>query len=351
MKRFIEIGLNIIFWTICGYLIFSIFGSKNMEIEIIDNVEIINVIYDQRLIYSNLLGFVIKMSLYYFNVYFLSRYFNQKHFQAYGLYLLIATTIAFGLDFIKSALVFGIEFYTFDSFIASLSLYIFFVGISFVHIIILRWQKEEALKQQLKEDKLAAELELLKSQINPHFLFNALNNLLSVSEKHQQTEVSSGIAQLSEMLRYLLHNTSDEIIPLSKEIEFIENYIKLNKLRFDDNDPIKISFQTIGNSKNIYIAPVLLLPFVENAFKHGINIYNDSFIDIKINATQQIVNFECTNSINRSKNIEMLNSKYSGVGLQNVKRRLEILYPNKYNLKITEKDNIYSVHLKLNINA
>ena len=90
---------------------------------------------------------MIKMSLYYFNVYFLSRYFNQKHFRAYGLYLLLATATAFSLDFLTSTLVFGLEIYAFDSFITSLWLYIFFVGISFVHIIILRWQKEEARRR------------------------------------------------------------------------------------------------------------------------------------------------------------------------------------------------------------
>jgi LytS/YehU family sensor histidine kinase len=356
MKKLLVIVLNLLFWIICGYAILSIFAPQNINIDIINDKETVKNIYgieivERRLLFANIIGILIKIALYYFNVYYLSKYFYEKQFKKYGKFVLITTVIAFVIGLIKNALFFGTEFYVFESFIASLWLYLFFIGISFIHIIIIRWKKEEVLKQQLKEDKLTAELKLLKSQINPHFLFNALNNLLSISEKHQQTEVSSGIAQLSEMLRFLLHDTSENFIPLSKEIEFIENYIQLNELRFDKDDPIKISFKTEGDFGTINIVPAILIPFVENAYKHGIDIYNNSFIDIKIYTTENAVIFECSNSIKAKQLTDNLNIKNSGIGLQNVKRRLDILYANKHVLKITEDNNIYKVYLKLDINA
>ncbi|MCD2259200.1 sensor histidine kinase [Psychroserpens luteolus] len=347
MKRYIEIVLNILFWLICFYLIFSIISPKNREVEIINGTEIVKISYDGMSVLGTIIGFVLKMGLYYFNVYFLSKYFNKKQFKTYFVFLFVASIITIGIELLKNRIIYGEEFILFETFIATIWLYMFFVGISFVHIIILRWQKEEALKQKLKEDKLTAELQLLKSQINPHFLFNALNNLLSIAEKHKQTEVSSGIAQLSELLRFLLHDTSDETILLSKEIEFIEHYIQLNKLRFDTNDPISIAFKKKGDLSNIDIAPALLIPFVENAFKHGIDIYNKSFIDINLIANNNTIHFVCRNSLKEKSNTDAMLTKNSGIGLQNVKRRLDILYPNKHDLNISETDNTYIVDLKL----
>ncbi len=347
MKRLIEIGLNMLFWVICFYLIFSITSPQMREVEVINDIETITISYDDRSIIGTTISFILIMLLYYFNVYFLSKYFHSKKFRSYSLYLLIATITALVLDLIKNKLIYGFEFYIFETLIVSIWLYIFFVGISFVHIMLLRWQKEEALKQKLKEDKLTAELKLLKSQINPHFLFNALNNLLSISEKHQQKEVSSGITQLSELLRFLLHDTQDNLIPLEKEVEFIENYIQLNKLRFDDEDPISITFKTIGNLKGINIAPALFIPFVENAFKHGIDIYSKSYIHITINVTKESVLFECANSMKRKNTNEVINFKNSGIGLKNVKRRLAILYENLHDLDLQEKDDTFRVKLKL----
>ena len=347
MKRYIEIGLNILFWLVCFYLIFSIISPQNREIEIIDNKEVVTISYDGMSTLGTVIGFLLKMGLYYFNVYFLSIYFNKKKFRTYFSLLLLSTIITIILELLKDALIYGHEFVLFETFIATLWMYMFFVGISFVHIIVLRWQKEEALKQQLREDKLSAELQLLKSQINPHFLFNALNNLLSIAEKHEQTEISTGIAQLSELLRFLLHDTSEERIDLFKEIEFIENYIKLNKLRFDATDPLDISFETSGTLEGISIAPAILIPFVENAFKHGIDIYNTSFVDIILFTTEKDIHFQCKNSLVKKNNANTTIGKNSGIGLENVKRRLAILYPNKHELSINQHDNNYIVDLKL----
>lgn len=347
MNRYIEIALNILFWLICFYLIFAIMSPQNREVEIINGQEIVKISYDGISVIGTVIGFILKIALYYSNVYVLSKFFNRKQFKTYGFYLLLATTFAICFELLKNKFIYGFEFILAENFIAILWLYIFFVGMSFVHIIILRWQKEEVLKRQLKEDKLTAELQLLKSQINPHFLFNALNNLLSIAEKHKQTEISSGIAQLSELLRFLLHDTSGDTIAISKEVEFIENYIELNKLRFDDDDAIDILFTTEGDLDNVQIAPALLIPFVENAFKHGIDIYNPSFVKIHLTVTNTVLNFVCKNSLKTHQFSNSVEKNNSGIGLQNVKRRLAILYPNAHELSISEDKNMYYINLKL----
>jgi sensor histidine kinase YesM len=325
-----------------------IFSPVNREIEIVNGVESVQIHYDTMSIYGSTIGLLIKMILYYFNVCFLSKFIDQKAFGKYVIFLIISILIAFSLDYVKSGFIYGFAFYVFETFLVNVWLYIFFVGTSFVHLMILRWQKEEALKQRLKEDRLAAELKLLKSQINPHFLFNALNNMLSIAEKHQQTEVSSSIAQLSDMLRFLLYATGDDLISVEKEVHFIENYIQLNRLRFDEKDLIDISFTVDPAVLNKTIAPTIFIPLVENAFKHGISIYEPSFVHISLHIEASELIFECHNSIVATSKNDTLAKEDSGVGLQNVKRRLAILYPDKHSLAITEDRLTYKVILKLN---
>lgn len=348
MRKIISLGLNILFWTICSCVIFMIFSPVNREVEIVNGIETVKVHYDTMAIYGSTIGILIKMILYYVNVYVLSKFIDQKAFGKYVIFLAIAISVTFILDYLKYGFLYGFDFYMFETFLVNVWLYIFFVGTSFVHLMILRWQKEEALKRQLKEDRLAAELKLLKSQINPHFLFNALNNMLSIAEKHQQMEVSSSIAQLSDMLRFLLYSTGDDLISVEKEGQFIENYIQLNKLRFDTKDPIDINFTIDPAVLEYTIAPAIFIPFVENAFKHGISIYKPSFIHISIRMDASDLIFECRNSVVMKPENDVFSKKDSGVGLQNVKRRLAILYPNKHSLAITEEQNIYEVILKLN---
>ena len=347
MKKIISIGLNVVFWAICSCVIFMIFSPVNREVEIIDGVETVEIHYDSLAIYGTSIGLLIKKILYYVNVYFLSKFIDQKAFGKYLFFLVIAVLTGFLLDYLKSGFIYGFEFYVLETFLINVWLYIFFAGTSFVHLMILRWQKEEDLKQQLKEDQLAAELKLLKSQINPHFLFNALNNMLSIAEKHQQTEVSSSIAQLSDMLRFLLYSTGDDRIPVEKEVHLIENYIELNKLRFDSNDPIDIKYTVDSTILDKTITPAVFIPFVENAFKHGVSIYEPSYVHISIAIKDGELVFECRNSIVSTIKKDDFSKEDSGVGLQNVKRRLAILYPNKHSLAITETQNMYDVILKL----
>ncbi|GGI56961.1 hypothetical protein GCM10011444_12700 [Winogradskyella haliclonae] len=330
---------------------FFLFVEKSVEIESINGEEITKVIYNKKSTKSTLLSILFKIIFYYINVYLLSKIFDAKRHFKYILSLVGVILLFLIIDYFRVLYLYGVDKFVSYSILTNIWQYLFFGSLSFVHIIVLRWQKEEALKQKLKEDKLAAELQLLKSQINPHFLFNALNNLLSISEKHEQTEVSSGISQLSELLRFLIRDTSDNTILLEKEVAFIKNYIELNRLRFDEKDIIEIKFQTSDNYNDIEVAPSLLIPFVENAFKHGIDIYNPSFVHISLDIfDNQVINFKCSNSISKTKQND-LNSKRSGIGLQNVKQRLAILYPDTHDLNINKEDDRFFVELKLYLNA
>jgi sensor histidine kinase YesM len=219
--------------------------------------------------------------------------------------------------------------------------YLFFCLASFAHIILIRWQKQQDLKQMLIQEKISSELNHLKAQINPHFLFNALNNLLSIAEENNQIEISKGIENLSEMLRFSLHEMVDDLIPLTKEIQFIESYIELIRLKYADSDPIEIKLYLKDINENTLIAPAVLFPFVENALKHGLNIEEASFVIVELQVRNNQLLFSCKNSIFESTGYE------SGIGLENVRKRLELLYHQKHTLSIKKEKNIYHVDLTL----
>ncbi len=193
----------------------------------------------------------------------------------------------------------------------------------------------------LKNENLQSELKFLKSQINPHFLFNALNNIytLAVIQSKSAPEM---ILKLSEMLRYIIYDCNEEKVPLSKEINYIKNYIDLQKLKDDGMVNIKVDIDQVN--ENLRIAPMLLIPFIENSFKHS-NIEDSKKGWIRIHLEtpdEKHLNFQIENSIPQK---EFTKDKIGGVGLDNVKRRLNLLYPNKHELNITEEIDKFSVNL------
>lgn len=229
-------------------------------------------------------------------------------------------------------------------FIGNLVIHIVFWGLAIAYSFTFKAIKNEKQKQLLTQEKLSTELSYLKSQINPHFLFNTLNNLFSLARKNNDLETANGISQLSKMMRYMLYEGDVEKIPLSKEIDYIENYIQLQKLRFHKEDDITINVDVKGNADNFMITPLILVSFIENAFKHGIRIQNPSKIEIQFNIEKETLCF----NIKNTKHKHQLNKEYSGFGLANVKNRLNLLYSNNHILNIIETESIYEVDLKLN---
>ncbi|HMJ71458.1 MAG TPA: histidine kinase [Cyclobacteriaceae bacterium] len=214
------------------------------------------------------------------------------------------------------------------------------------------WFELEAKKKEMENEKLTAELSFLKEQINPHFLFNTLNNLyyLAYTKSDNTTEV---IAKLSQMMRYMIYESNYQQVELSKEIEYMQNYVSLERLRL--NDQIPIDFKVDGNPSGIKIAPLILITFLENAFKHGANSSNKNAwvnLSIKVNGKSCVYTVENSKGVSTIK-VNGVHSELgtkSGIGLQNVKRRLELTYPEKYELDVKDLSDRYYVQLKLVLN-
>jgi len=191
-------------------------------------------------------------------------------------------------------------------------------------------------------------LKFLRSQVSPHFFFNTLNNIysLTLEKSDRAPEI---VLRLSELMRYLLYGTDKPYQDLAREIECIQNYIDLERIRFDNS--LKIDVNVSGDIEEKKIAPMLLMPFIENCFKHGAgkNI-GEMYIKIRLEVIDNILNFEVSNNLPPNATQNKLNKRDCGIGLTNVKKRLQLGYePEDYNLSIFEKDKMYNVILKLKV--
>jgi LytS/YehU family sensor histidine kinase len=208
------------------------------------------------------------------------------------------------------------------------------------------WIRNEKRLRENDAERMNAELHFLKSQVNPHFLFNTLNSIYSLAYKRSET-THHAIAKLSNILRYMLYETDVKTVSLENEYQYLKDYIDLQKLRLYDNT--RISFETEGNLSSIRIAPMLLVPFVENAFKHGVDNTSDCYIRIRMEVNNHDLLFIVENSV--PDKIVSGKDVSSGIGLQNVKRRLKLLYPDNHLLLIDETDNTYSIKLNIRLSG
>lgn len=203
------------------------------------------------------------------------------------------------------------------------------------------------LLEKLKSEKLQTELMALKGQINPHFLFNSLNSIYSLSIENEPV-APQFILKLADVLRYMIYEANVEKVPLKKEMEYLENYVELQRLRVDEK--VKIVFETDGKIKDQQIAPLLLIPLVENGFKHGIKgDVENAFINIFIKIEGLKFSFIVENNKGLVDEVEPIG--YKGIGLQNVRRRLDLLYPGKHQLEILDNDKTFKVNLNLELSA
>ena len=186
---------------------------------------------------------------------------------------------------------------------------------------------------------MISELTYLKAQLQPHFFFNTLNNIYSLA-LIQSKDTAPLVAKLAEMMRYILYKSDEKLVSLKEEVAFLQNYVEVERIRY--RSAIKINFETQGIDEESKISPLLLLPFIENAFKHGIEEEEkDGFVNIIICKTEDELTLEVSNSIAKTK------ENLGGIGLVNVKKRLEILYPNSHLLAIENDGIVYNVNLTL----
>ncbi|WP_214072295.1 histidine kinase [Mucilaginibacter sp. dw_454] len=201
--------------------------------------------------------------------------------------------------------------------------------------------KKSEENRSLREEKVQAELAFLKTQINPHFLYNTLNYIYSLAYPVSE-ELAGAVVKLSQLMRYMLTESADGAVDLQKEVEYIHNYISIFKMRFEDH--FFVDFDIDGGIAGKRIASLILVPFVENAFKHG--VVNDPAqpIEINLKVTGNQLLFIVNNEINKQEK-----DHSTGIGLPNIRRRLELIYPNRHELKISSAEETYSVTLCIDL--
>jgi len=217
---------------------------------------------------------------------------------------------------------------------------LFILAIGYIYQNVMENIKEKELQKESENETLKSELSFLRSQISPHFMFNVLNSVVSLSRRKPEM-VEPVVIKLSELMRYMLYETNDSSVPLEKEALYLESYIDLQKIRFGND--IAIHFEQHVEKKGMHIEPMLLIPFVENAFKHGVGLVENPSIDIKLSSNEKGLLFSVKNKVSPGSKLEKKDDS-SGIGLSNVKRRLELLHPN-HRLVIKENEQEFIVEL------
>jgi hypothetical protein len=202
----------------------------------------------------------------------------------------------------------------------------------------------EKKQKELEKEKLNSELAFLKNQISPHFFFNTLNNIYALIGINTE-DSQNAVLKLSRMMRYLLYESESGVTQLSHEIDFMNNYIDLMRLRMSDKVKLSVTFPS--KYENTAIPPLLFITIIENAFKHGISYREKSFIDIAMEVSKEFITFKCANSIvNGGDETE---DRHTGIGLENISKRLNILYPGRHELKIDQTGSVFNVLVKISI--
>lgn len=220
------------------------------------------------------------------------------------------------------------------------------IGFSVIYAVVLYVSDSHKRLREMAIQKTKVELSALKAQINPHFLFNVLNNLYGTAIVEESPKTAEGIQQLSSIMRHVVEGTKNERISAEKEVKFLYDFVELNKMRIPKRDNIKININIDFDEQPTQIAPLLVIPYIENAFKYGISITQESFIDLKFQIKDQKLSFSCRNSI--IKQFDKLEVGTS-TGIENTQRRLSLNYPHKHSLRISNENNIFEVSLEVNL--
>ncbi|MDX1909803.1 MAG: histidine kinase [Bacteroidia bacterium] len=292
------------------------------------------------------------MTISYLNYFlFLPRFLQHKNLGRYllefiGPFVLLITLFIHTKRFLIDGYTHEVKYFYSERFIVQSSVSAFFIVV-FVSMLQFAqdWFELEARKREVENEKLMAELRFLKAQINPHFLFNTLNNLyyLAFTQSPNTTEV---IARLSQMMRYMIHDSNQPRVRLRDEVTYMENYISLEKLRL--NEQVPIVFEVKGNPDEVSIEPFILITFLENAFKHGVgNHFPGAWVTVRL----EICEGKCIYEVANSKLPVQADpdGEKSGIGLQNVRRRLELSYQGRYELRVGDEADRYTIHLTLDL--
>ena len=325
-----------LFWVTLFVLLVSLNTSQQGFLSTL-TIELINMLFYGIVVYFNLF-------------YLIPNYLSQKKFLLYcGLLFLaviIVTPIKLFIFFfwfsyfpeLQAKLIQLQNWYFLSTFLIA--------GSSTIFKIISDWVRYQRDRQNLQTQTMQSELKFLKSQINPHFLFNTLNSLYALTLKKSE-KAPEIVIKLSEMMRYMLYECNERRVLLSKEVNYIRNYLDLEGLRQGKN--VEIKFEVEGEVQNQKIAPLMFIPFLENSFKHGLNNHlTKGFVNIKLTVDRQQVQMYIENS--KAESLPTQHHRPSGgIGLVNVRRRLNLIYPEAYDLKISDNPQTYAVNLKIDL--
>ncbi len=339
VSQFKKVLLYLIFWALSFYAAIEVFSRT-------DEIRIIDIIYT----FLFMIPFVLIVSIHAFHL--IPNYLEKSRFWLYGLTLIVLLAAVYPIYnfsyLVLSEWLFP-DFYLVGVYtpLEVLGFSIFFLLISSSLELSRNWFEGLRAKNRVSEletEKFAAELKALRAQVNPHFLFNSLNTIYSEAlDKSDKTPEL--ILKLSNMLRYAVENQQNELVLIQDEIEYLKNFVELHSERL--NEPSKITFLIEGELTSQKIAPMLLINFIENCFKHADLTTDDSFISIHLNIQNQNLTMTCKNTFFR----DHQTSNARGSGLDNAKKRLTLLYPDQHKLKISTSGNVYHLILNLNLDS
>lgn len=342
-KKWIEISFNILFWIFSSWLIIYSFSISYHMFSMEDGIGMTEIRHSKELIHFFTVGQPLFVLYFYAEFYLIKGVNNQSKILSTVLKAVIISLLFLGLYYLVIKLFFQDLQYILWFPSLWYGIFIFYTTIAVSYGLIKAWSKMEQDKRFLEVANKQAELHLLRSQLHPHFLFNTLNNLLAMVDQKSNPKLARSIDKLSGLLRYVVYENKRNLVPVAKEIEFLQNFSELHLLRFEENE-IDFDFRVKGAFDQQEIEMGILLSFVENAFKHGVQPEFKSFVKIEVDLSEkQSLTFKIKNSMPPKLN----NDSTGGYGLQATKERLALAYPDRHSLTIDETGDYYFVELNI----
>lgn len=333
-----EVFYHVLFWTV--HLFFRLYLKGYFRN------------FESAELYEEIFTLPVRMIGAYLTIFLMKRYLFKRKYKIFAALLPASILFVLILERISEYFFVIPLFYSQSSYTELWNLYELMSGIIYSYPVITvaviltflqKWYKDQQIKRELEKEKLTAQVNMLKGQIQPHFLFNTLNNIYALSVDNSD-KTSDSILKLSDLLDYMLYKTNAPFVNIADEIKHLKDYIELEKLRYGDR--LEVIFTLSGNLNHVQVAPLLFLPIIENCFKHGASgTIENAWVSIDISRGEDLLICKFENS----KNENTVSDEKEGIGLSNVKKRLELLYRNNYELKILEERDSFMVVLKLNI--
>lgn len=328
MKKSVVTYIHVISWTFYfGLLLLSAFTGKYLSAPRDPTALKLNYFFGHY-------HFMFSILYFYIGYFGIAKLIDKKRFPVY-------TTLAIVIIF---SILFLISPKLISEFILIFCTMLFWITFGCFSNLIIDWFQNRNKILVLEKQNADSNLALLRTQINPHFLFNTLHNIDSLIMNNQE-KASKSLIKLSDIMRYMLHESQSDFVPLKKELEHIQNYISLEELRI--KNPEFLNFSVTGDYKDVKIAPMLFLPFIENAFKHSVDSDCENGISIEFVIDRNNITFKCRNLYDKT---DTNRDTTHGIGLETVKQRLGLIYPDKHTLEINKNDSSFNVELKILVN-